>query len=84
MGLKSDKTKVYNLFVKNEIVEDLHDNSILTRDEKLKGDETKVTISNFKGKKTINLRKYFNSQGDWKPTKKGINLSINIFLYKII
>ena len=42
----------------------------------LKGEETKASISSFKGKTTLNLRKYFKDKsGEWKPTKKGINLT---------
>lgn len=38
------------------------------------------SISNFRGKKYIDIRTWFQDQaGDWKPTKKGIHFSIDKF-----
>ena len=31
-----------------------------------------ITVSEFKGKKYLNVRKYYEENGQWKPTKKGI------------
>ena len=33
-----------------------------------------VTVSEFRGTKYLNIRKYFDDNGEWKPTKKGITL----------
>lgn len=38
------------------------------------------SISNFKGRKYIDIRTWFQDQaGDWKPTKKGIHFSTDKF-----
>lgn len=38
------------------------------------------SISNFRGKKYIDIRTWFQDQsGDWKPTKKGIHFSTDKF-----
>jgi hypothetical protein len=40
------------------------------------------SISNFKGRKYIDIRTWFQDQaGDWKPTKKGIHFSTDKFQY---
>lgn len=33
-----------------------------------------ITVSEFRGTKYLNIRKYFDDNGKWKPTKKGITL----------
>ncbi len=33
-----------------------------------------VTVSEFRGTKFLNIRKHFEDNGEWKPTKKGITL----------
>src|SRR6185436_8653608 len=44
------------------------------------GEEVRVSLGEFKGKQYIDLRVYFeNDDGEWKPTKKGVALSVNLF-----
>ena len=46
----------------------------------LGGEDTKASVSDFRGKKSVNLRKYYKEKsGEWKPTKKGINLTKDQF-----
>jgi hypothetical protein len=33
-----------------------------------------ITVSEFKGQKYLNIRKYFDDNGQWKPTRKGITM----------
>jgi hypothetical protein len=38
------------------------------------------SLSEFKGKKYADIRIYFeNDEGEWKPTRKGLNLSLDRF-----
>jgi len=39
--------------------------------------ETRMTISDFKGKKSINIREWYKTDkmADWAPTKKGVNIA---------
>jgi hypothetical protein len=38
------------------------------------------SVSSFKGKKYVDIRTWFQDQtGEWKPTKKGIHLSVEKF-----
>ncbi|KAH0570015.1 Transcriptional coactivator p15 domain-containing protein [Spironucleus salmonicida] len=39
----------------------------------------KVTISEFHGQKYIDIRKYYDKDGEQKPTKQGISLSLEEF-----
>ncbi|KIW10979.1 hypothetical protein PV08_10278 [Exophiala spinifera] len=36
----------------------------------------RVTISEFKGKTLVNVREYYQKDGEWLPGKKGISMSI--------
>lgn len=36
----------------------------------------RVTVSDFKGKKMIAIREYYEKDGDWLPGKKGISMSL--------
>jgi len=38
----------------------------------------RVQRTEFKGKEYIDIRKFYDADGEWKPTKKGISLSIDI------
>ncbi len=47
-----------------------------------KGPNEKIffSLSEYKGKKYADIRIYFeNDEGEWKPTKKGITLSLDRF-----
>lgn len=44
------------------------------------GNKKKITFSEFRKKKYIDLRNYFDCDGELKPTKKGISLSVDEFL----
>jgi len=35
----------------------------------------RVSISTFKGMAMVNIREYFEKDGEWLPTKKGISLT---------
>jgi hypothetical protein len=35
-----------------------------------------ITLSKFKNFKYIDIRKYYSENGEWKPTKKGVTMSI--------
>jgi hypothetical protein len=37
----------------------------------------RVSVSSFKGKTLVNLREYFEKDGEWLPTKKGITLNLD-------
>ncbi len=39
----------------------------------------KITVSEFNGQKYLDIRKYFEDEGELKPTKKGIALSAEQF-----
>ncbi|URA11251.1 transcriptional coactivator p15/PC4 family protein [Thermospira aquatica] len=39
----------------------------------------KITVSEFNGQKYLDIRKYFDDDGELKPTKKGIALSAEQF-----
>ncbi|NPV39655.1 hypothetical protein BREVNS_1701 [Brevinematales bacterium NS] len=34
-----------------------------------------ISISEFNGQKYLDIRKYYEEEGEWKPTKKGIALN---------
>jgi len=38
-----------------------------------------VSISDFRNNKYLNIRKYYEVEGEWRPTKKGIALSYKNF-----
>lgn len=41
-------------------------------------EKLQASIDDFKGKKVFDLRVYYETlEGEWKPTKKGITISIN-------
>lgn len=41
----------------------------------------RVSVGSFKGKVNVNLREYFEKDGDWFPTKKGLTLSLEQWEY---
>jgi len=34
-----------------------------------------ISVSSFNGQKYLDIRKYYEEEGEWKPTKKGIALN---------
>ena len=39
-------------------------------------DKKRVSVSQFKGKTYVNLREFYEKDGEWLPTKKGITLDL--------
>jgi hypothetical protein len=48
-------------------------------DEKTSREPTFIVLSEFKGVRYLSLRKYYQENGEWKPTKKGITLNANLY-----
>ena len=44
------------------------------------GKRKKITVSEFKGRTLVNIREYYNDNGEEKPGKKGICLQTDEFL----
>ena len=44
--------------------------------EKSKGKKTVVSLSEWKGHKSVDVREYMQFGPDWKPTKKGVRIPI--------
>ncbi|HBD94925.1 MAG: hypothetical protein A2015_07665 [Spirochaetes bacterium GWF1_31_7] len=36
-----------------------------------------ITLSEFKNYKYLDIRKHYNDNGEWKPTKKGVTMNIS-------
>lgn len=47
--------------------------------EHIKGTDIKVSISLFKGKYRVDIRKFWDDDGEMKPSTKGINMTIDEF-----
>jgi len=47
--------------------------------ELLNNSDIKVSISMFKGKYRVDIRKFWDDKGEMKPSPKGINMSIDEF-----
>ena len=52
----------------------------ILKKEWLIGNKKKITFSDFRKRKYVDLRNYYESDGELKPTKKGISLSVDEFL----
>jgi hypothetical protein len=39
----------------------------------------RVSISSFKGKAMVNIREFWEKDGEWLPTKKGISLTKDVW-----
>ncbi len=55
------------------------EDTIIGEIKKNRGEKIVFSLGEFKGKKRIDIRTYFVGEEDsetWKPTKKGINISI--------
>ena len=47
--------------------------------EFLEGTDIKVSISEFKGKNRVDIRKYYDNKGEMAPTQKGVNMTVEDF-----
>ena len=48
--------------------------------QKSKTEQVRLSVSEFKGKKYIDIRTYFEADdGEYKPTKKGVTLSVDLY-----
>ena len=55
-------------------------NEIIGEMEKGWNEKLIFSVSEFKGKKYANIRIYYeDDEGEWKPTKKGITVSLDTF-----
>jgi hypothetical protein len=43
--------------------------------EKNSTSKIKVMLREYKGKEFVDIRTYFDDEGEWKPTKKGVTIS---------
>jgi hypothetical protein len=55
-------------------------NAVIAEMEKGYGEKILFSVSEFKGKKYANIRIYYeDDEGDWKPTKKGLSISMDSY-----
>ena len=55
-------------------------NKLVSRFNKNAMEEIRVSLSEFKGHKLIDIRCYFGREGeDRKPTKKGVSISVKLY-----
>ncbi len=47
--------------------------------EFLEGTDIKISISEFKGKNRVDIRKYYDNKGEMAPTQKGVNMTVEDF-----
>ncbi len=47
--------------------------------EFVKDTDIKVSISMFKGKYRVDIRKYWDDKGEMKPSPKGVNMTVDEF-----
>lgn len=47
--------------------------------EFLENTDIKVSISEFKGKNRVDIRKYYDNKGEMAPTQKGVSMTVEDF-----